>query len=98
MQGKSKRDDVVELRYQRYYRIATESKVGQIITNLWNNYIWHYSSKALTGSKKIIWTLTSLGVILLLPITMQAILEADAQMQNLSSQLDTAGQANYRPY
>ncbi|CAG9330442.1 unnamed protein product [Blepharisma stoltei] len=94
----SKQGEIVEMRYQKVIRVATESRVGQIILNFWNSWVSYYTSKTLRISKNLLWTLTSVSAILLLPLTIETILETDRQMQNLSSQLDTAGQASFRPY
>lgn len=86
----------LEPRYQKLLRKLKQSRLGKI----WNSYIYHYSSKTWLFSKRALWSLSVGSVILIVPLAIETLLESEARVLQLNSQLHGEINPNteFRPY
>lgn len=87
-----------ERRYQQILRLISDSWLVKKLSAIWQSHVKYYSLKTWSNSKTIIWCLSTGAIIFLLPLALQSTLEAESQMELLSSQLGAASQTQYRPY
>jgi len=88
-----------ELRYQYWFRLFSETKVGGAICKVYSDYLKYYTWKAWFATRRVIWIASTGAIIVLLPLTLESIIEGEATAQYLSSQLgEVHPNVQYRPY
>jgi hypothetical protein len=88
-----------EVRYQYWLRMFKETRVGGVVSNIYSNYFKYYTWKAWYATKRVIWIASTGAIIVLLPLTLESLIESEATAQYLSSQLgESTSNVQYRPY
>ena len=87
------------LRYEVLLKKLSKTRLGNIASTAWNNYLSPYSKKSWQLTKSALWAFSTGAIVVLLPLALEVTIEGEAQAQYLASQI---GEANpgvqYRPY
>lgn len=88
-----------EKRYEYWLRMFRETRVGGILSKVYSDYLKYYTWKAWYSTKQVLWIASTGAIIVLLPLTLESIIEGEATAQYLSSQLgEIHPNVQYRPY